>query len=231
MAYTHPKPLPLTVAHLFFIKRGEASAALPLVSISRNIITLQAITVAGAPRLKTVLVKTRRYESADGRAESPPLASAAFSQCSKEFQSQCTVRDGAIGRRQQGGWVKWITRSAIAEMIGLRSIQITPGMPIGSGLGRCGLLRRGHCLWRPGQFIFWLRARCGRRPVWLGRCHGVSDGWRVRRNGQWHHNRGRAIRSSALFGAGARRRRLGAASRGGTRQRCRAHQSDTSHLS
>lgn len=49
MTYTHPKPLPLTVETSFFIKHEDAAAALPVASILRNIITLRAITVAGAP--------------------------------------------------------------------------------------------------------------------------------------------------------------------------------------
>lgn len=116
-------------------------------------------------------------------------------------------------------------------MIRLRSIQITPDMSIGSGLGRCGLLRRGRCLRRPGRFKFWRRARFGRRPVCLGRRRGVSDRWRVGHDGQWHHHsRGLASRSGALFGAGTCQRRLGAASRRGKRERGRTHHSDTSQL-
>lgn len=49
MTYTHPKPLPLTVETSFFIKHEDAAVALPVASILRNIITLRAITVAGAP--------------------------------------------------------------------------------------------------------------------------------------------------------------------------------------
>jgi len=136
-----------------------------------------------------------------------------------------------MGRPQQGGCVKGMPRSAMAEMIRLRSIQITPGMPIGSGLGRCGLMRRGRCLRRPRRFKFWRRTRFGRRPACFGRCPGVSNRWRVGRDGQWHHHsRGLASRSGALFGASARQRRLGAASRRGKPERSRTHQSDTSQL-
>lgn len=129
---------------------------------------------------------------------------------------QC--RNNAVGRPERSVCFEGKTRAVTTEMIRFRSIQTTPGIPIRSGFHGFGLMRGGRCQWRPGRFKFWRRARWDGRPVCFCCDRGVSDGWRVHRDGQWHHHgRGLASRSGALFSAAARQSRLGAASRRGKR--------------